>query len=145
MFDKSHPAKVGEDFNEMPKNEESHSLSTNAKPQVLNIATPSFQTQEETAPNNKSDSKMQQSEQNAKNRLKLLEKDISYNHLQLKRQGLRLGASPNVSSSPVSRAVRTPFKPPKISFPVSENKDADSINSQEFEKYALEFVEELNV
>ena len=54
------------------------------------------------------------------------------------------GSSPNVAS-PLSRTVRTPFRPPKIKFSVSENKGVDDDNSQEHEKYLLEVVEKLNV
>ena len=79
---------------------------------------------------------------NSSKRLKLLDEDIS----SLESKGEKFLASPHLSIPCSSPAVPTPFKPPKLQTSKANcDSTSSQVNSEEMEKYALEFVEELNI
>ena len=73
--------------------------------------------------------------------------DIANNQQRLQKQGINLSSqSPSVTITAKStKAVKTPFKPPKPTKIIKESKASDEeLNSEDLEKAAVEFMEEMN-
>ncbi len=82
-------------------------------------------------------------------KLQLLDMDIANNQQMLEKQGINLNLSsqsPTVNITDKSKkAVKTPFKPPKPTKIIKESKASDEeLNSEDIEKAAVEFMEEMN-
>ena len=79
---------------------------------------------------------------NVCDKLTLLDMDIASNQQMLQRQGINLSSqSPTIKITDKSkRAVKTPFKPPKPTNVLKE----EEVNSEDLEKAAVEFMEEMN-
>ena len=87
---------------------------------------------------------------NVSNKLQLLDIDIAKNQNQLEKQGINMSSinmsspSPNIKiSHKSSKAVTTPFKPPKPSNSIKEV-SSQEFNSEDLEKAAVEFMDEMN-
>ena len=84
---------------------------------------------------------------NVNDKLQLLDMDIANNQQRLQKQGINLSSqSPTVTISAKStKAVKTPFKPPKSTNFKKEYEDSQEVNSEDLEKAAVEFMEEMNL
>ena len=83
---------------------------------------------------------------NVNDKLQLLDMDIANNQQRLQKQGINLSSqSPTVKITAKStKAVKTPFKPPKPTNFKKEYIDSQEVNSEDLEKAAVEFMEEMN-
>ena len=79
---------------------------------------------------------------NVSDKLQLLDMDIANNQQRLERQGINLSSqSPTLRITEKStKAVKTPFKPPKP----TNSKASQDFNSDDIERAAVEFMEEMN-